>query len=293
MTFCFLWILGCTVQPTQITSADWTLSNGWTRQPWEADYKPADGQVLRMENRFTIEPGIPTEGASLELSGLWWSASVEINSKDLGDFTGGIVPVTIPLQGSLKTGDNTISIVISPPSGLSTLITAGSLSSVSPKEKSVHLPSPPVIHFRPKNHIAESTIIMDEEGAHPWAMISSDEALDGYSVEFTLYQDDEYISELGKAEVHDGLAKLPPSPWPYDTWDISHPVFYTLKSDLYSPTGTLIHSDYQRVSPRSFLHSSDGLRLNGRPLNILGARMVYRTLGEDWSTRMQKYQKMH
>ena len=285
--FLFITTLACLSPTAAVESIDWTLSEGWDRQPWEADYKAPNGQSLRLKTRVNIPSDYPIEGSQLRLSGLWWSASATVNSTAIDSVSGGIIPVTIDIGPHLKHGENDIELLIQPPSGLSSLLTGGSLSSVNPQSNASLLASPPVLQLRPKQHIKSSTVSVDQAGIHPWAKLSH--ALEGHFVHFELCTEESCFLDFGEANVNNGVATLPSANWDKPNWGFAEPVFYILKSTLKSPSGTTLHKHQTRVAPRKLDQIETGIAINDTPIPLLGARMVYRIGGEDWSMRMKKY----
>lgn len=265
--FLIIPLIACSSPTSTVESIDWTLSEGWDRQPWEKDSQSPKGQSLRISTRIHIPNDYPIEGSQLWLSGLWWSASATVNSVSVESVTGGITPVTIDIGPQLRYGENDIEILIQPPSGLSSLLTGGSLSSVNPQSNSSLLASPPVLQLRPKQHIQESTVIVDQDGIQPWAKLSA--KLDDHNVHFELCTEESCFLDFGEAKIEDGIASLPSVNWTKASWGLSNPVFYILKSTLKSPSGQPLHKHSTESHPvRSIASTPVSPLMTPQPLSL-------------------------
>ncbi len=280
--FALLLLAACTADraaPVPAGQAVLDLSGAFAVQPWTQSRGSAG--PLRLSGRFILPEDRVGAGSVLELEGLWWTAAVTLNGVELPPVTGGNATVRLPLGAALKAGENELLIEISPPTAEMPIQTGGGLSSSGFPADQPTLQAAPRLVLRPSAHVDWLAVgAQDGPAAGP---ISG--AAGGATVSFSVW-DGAVDRPLGQATVGaDGRATAPPVAWPLDWWAPGDPALYMVSASL-EAGGRPLDRLSQRTGLRAVTLGEDGgLRVNGAPHRLVGARVTNRPDLGDLATR--------
>jgi hypothetical protein len=267
-------LVACTGTPAADPTGRATLdlASAWDRQPWLG--QSGGGQALRLQARVDLPADRVLPGSVLVLEGAWWTVQAEVNGAALPPATGGLAPVELPVGPHLRAGENTLSLVLSPPApGTPPLLTGGGLTSGARwKPNQPDLQVAPRLELRPAAHVATVALPLDGGRVTPTATVAG--APDGSRVRFSVSLDGEQVAQLGDGPVVDGRATAPEAGWDLDDWRPGRPALYLAQAELLGPDGAVLDRMARRTGALDISHDARALRISGDPVRLMAVRIT-------------------
>ena len=285
-------LLSCTSETTKTSAppsarVEYILDQEWSSRPWEMQTDPI-GKEIRMEATIELADSDPIEGAGIRFAGLWWEGNLQINGKAVPTFYGGNQEAEIPVGDYLTHGENHISLTLKAPFNISSKVTGGTPSSIIKEKNTADLFFPPRLILRAQNHISGIAIPLKEGSIHPVVWTEGEESA---QVALQVELDGKILQDLGTCPINQGVSNCSPQEWKLDKWDIGDPHLYQIRGILKDKQGNILDQMVEKTGARELGWSSEGIWINQKKKQLLSARMVHRRGGEDFSSRLQLYQK--
>ncbi|MFT5681686.1 MAG: hypothetical protein ACI8RZ_002592 [Myxococcota bacterium] len=262
-----LTLLGCTTPAPPATRGELILDAGWSTAPW---IRPSGHQHLNITGTFDLGEA-PGSGSVLLIEGGWWHLTATVNGTTLPTTNGGLTEARIPVGPHLRPGENTLTLSISAPTNVDSILTGGSLSSVRRDQGAALLQAPPRLLLRPEAHVDDAwlevrdgLLISHAEvvGAPPGAIVRFSATLDG-----------NVLADLGTAAVSQGRADAPGLPRDLPAWAMGSAALLHLHATLLDGD-TRLDEAIVRTGVREL--TAAPLALDGEPLRLMGARVINR-----------------